>query len=182
MPPREPGQHVILQLQHIEFLFFIKHLLLLCLAFSSGWVTVPYYYLSHHQALCVPVCDCVLEVCVCFLLWRGGAGWTNMSFSVSGCRANIDQRAQRHAAGQIKHSSDGLQGTKSQWHALSPGWISLRLSDWLPAHHTVREGERHRDEHELHIHIYIWICSLCCWKDIHFPFSVFILFNHLRYR
>lgn len=85
------------------------------------------------------VCVCLrVKLCVCFLLWQGGAGWTNMSFWVSGCRANIDQSALRHVAGQIKHSS----GTKSQWHALSPGWISPRLSDWPATHHP--HQERHR--------------------------------------
>lgn len=94
------------------------------------------------------VCVCVTS-CVCFLLQRGGAGWTNMSFWVSGCRANIDQSALRHVAGQIKHSSS----TKNQWHALSPGWISLRLSDWSPTHHTGKEIERSNS-------------SLCCFSEI----------------
>lgn len=134
-----------------EYFSLIKHLL--CCAVGSGprWATVPYYYQSHHHHVSVSVC---VKLCVCFLLWRGGAGWTNMSFWVSGCRANIDQSALRHVASQIKHSS----GTKSQWHTLSPGWISLRLSDWPPTHHTGTETER-------------CCSSLCCiLKDTHFPF------------
>lgn len=117
-----------------EYASVIKHLL--CCAVGSG---------PRWETLCTIIraitatCVCVwVKLCVCFLLWQGGAGWTNMSFWVSGCRANIDQSALRHVAGQIKHSS----GTKSQWHTLSPGWISLRLSDWPATHHT--HQERHR--------------------------------------
>lgn len=107
----------------------------LCCWLWAWWETLLHDYQSHHHYMCV----CLwVKLCVCFLLWQGGAGWTNMSFWVSGCRANIDQSALRHVAGQIKHSS----GTKSQWHALSPGWISLRLSDWPATHHT--HQERHR--------------------------------------
>ncbi len=80
-----------------------------CYFVLPWWVTVPCYYQSHHHPVCVPVCECVLEVCVCFLV----GGWTNMSFWIRGCRVNIDQHAQRHAAGQIKHSSDGHRAQRA---------------------------------------------------------------------
>lgn len=120
-----------------EYSSIIKHLLFCDIGSGPRWVTVPYYYQSHHHQVCVCVCEWNY-VFIFYCRGVGGAVWTNMSFQVSGCRANIDQRALQHVAGQIKHRS----GTKNQWYALSPGWISLHLSDWSHTHHTGRETER----------------------------------------
>lgn len=110
------------------------------------------------------VCLCVSvhwKVRVCFLLWRGGAGRTNMSFWVGGCRANIDPHAWRHAAGQIKHSchSGRAQRTNDTSYHLDE-LASVCQTDHRH-HHTVKEGGRHTGDHKLHIHT---CCRCAKWR------------------
>lgn len=103
--------HMTPPLPHAGYFSFIKHLPIPFFVVGSGprWVTVPRYYLSHqHPRLWV----CIGRVFV--FCGRGEVtGRTNKSFWVSGCRANIDQRARRHAEGQIKHSSDGHRAQRA---------------------------------------------------------------------
>lgn len=107
------------------------------------------------------LCVC-LRVSVCWkcvfvvLWWRGGAGWTNMSFWVSGCRANIDQHARRHPAGQIKHSSDSRRAQRAND---MPYHLDELASVCQTDHqHTTQwEGGRHRDE----LKLLTYVLQLC---------------------
>lgn len=161
---RMPQKTFFCHNQTVEYVSFIKHLPLLLALGIGEWLfhTIIRAITTPHVCLCVSVCSkCVFVFCC----GGGVAGWTNMSFWVSGCRANIDQRAWRHA-GQIKHSSDGRRAQRANDMPYHLDELAS-FCQTEPQHTKQEQGSKtrgwgraaHTQHSMLQLYsMYIWIC------------------------